>query len=349
MNADQVSKMFDMLLNGLTRDQILKYVRSEKNKLQITEEDIPALIAAAEARLAEFSQYEYQTELGRILKRYDDLYQRSYAINDFKACAQIERMRAEVLAKNRRSNEIPSHSETTPANRPGCDPRLFDPAPVATVARELNVSVKTLQRWVKAEDPKWQPQMPHVMRQRAIFVAPIVAYEHLQKYSARIGDLRPPAGYVEPMDGARAMVAQATEAANLVGIESPRDFLLSFITGKRTASPAEINALVNVVNSLTRAVEVEAKTARRYDVRDLLEVAEDLRDAVIKYAGPFTIRTSTRLRTLLAYYFGVDLSSYANAQSIIQNALVDEFEGLAVWLREHVHKQMITIEAKDTQ
>lgn len=228
------------------------------------------------------------------------------------------------------------------AERPECDPRLFEEVPIGQVARELGVSARTIQRWVSRSEPR----MPHSVRGRKVYVAPLVAYEHLKEH-ANVRGLREPAGYVSGEQAVAALAEQAEVIAKDMG-GNPREFLMSFLTGDRTDSAAMINAYANVVGTLTRAAEVEARNKRRYDLRDLLHAVEDVRDLYISGMDAMTARASMKLKHLLADYFGVKLSGFANAQAILQNCLVDELEEMVVWFRGQVKEQIEEMEAKDT-
>lgn len=96
VNDARVSQLFDLVVAGLNRAQILKYVR-EKTDWGIGARQIDRLTARARDMLSELAETKHDKELGKAIARLDMLFARSLQINDFKACLAIERERIALL------------------------------------------------------------------------------------------------------------------------------------------------------------------------------------------------------------------------------------------------------------
>lgn len=93
----RIEAVYDLLLAGLSRAEILRFVAEQHPEWNIRTRQIESLIACAKAKLKEASETHREEELGKALDRLDKLYQRSYAINDYKTCAAIVKQRADLL------------------------------------------------------------------------------------------------------------------------------------------------------------------------------------------------------------------------------------------------------------
>ena len=93
----RIDTVYDLMLAGLKRSEIHRFVKEKHPEWGIRTRQIDDLIAHAKKRLAETSETHREEELGKALGRLDTLYQRSFAINDYKTCAAIVKQRADLL------------------------------------------------------------------------------------------------------------------------------------------------------------------------------------------------------------------------------------------------------------
>lgn len=93
----RVQAVYDLLLAGLCRAEIHRFVREQHPEWQVRTRQTDQLIACARKLLMEAAETHREEELGKALRRLDTLYQRSFAINDYKTCAAIVKQRADLL------------------------------------------------------------------------------------------------------------------------------------------------------------------------------------------------------------------------------------------------------------
>ncbi len=93
----RIDLVYDLLIAGLTRAEVIKFLREKHPEWKMCTRSVDNLIACAKRKLQEASETHRDEELGKALDRLDKLYQRSFAINDYKACAAIVKQRTELL------------------------------------------------------------------------------------------------------------------------------------------------------------------------------------------------------------------------------------------------------------
>jgi len=89
-NQDHVDIAIELLCHGTTRRGIIKYFSSIKDAAPLPIEDIDAAISEARRQIAEQGQANREEEIGKARLRYEHLYSRSLAIQDFKTCKSIQ-------------------------------------------------------------------------------------------------------------------------------------------------------------------------------------------------------------------------------------------------------------------
>ena len=91
--GNRINQVADMILQGFTRGQILQFV-TEKTAWGISERQTDYYIRKARDKFEEEAEINRRYELGRALKRLDDLYRRDMAIQDYKAALQVQKERS---------------------------------------------------------------------------------------------------------------------------------------------------------------------------------------------------------------------------------------------------------------
>lgn len=270
-NENSTQAVFRMLLQGLSREQIVAWVRSEKNETGLTEAGLPGALAVARDRLGEYAHFQHQDELGKTLARLDDLYAKSYQIQDYKTCHAIERERTKLLTANRSSAPEPP----TPA------PATDEPwIPLVEAARKLGFkAVRALQLWCTGRNPAHQPPLPHKQKGRAYLVQLEPARRHLLKHAKRLPPSFPRAGMAPTNPVAVQTPALDSEADALDEIRSAKELLAEILRNPEiteTAAPQMLNALASVDTALLRREQAEEKSrglVPKADVRRMLQFA----------------------------------------------------------------------------
>jgi hypothetical protein len=99
MNTEQRRKITDLVLNGLTAEQIQAYA-AEKTDWELPPDDIAQAIAAATVSIRDHATVDTDFERGRAILRLNDLYARSLSVQDYKTCHGIQRELNALLAKD---------------------------------------------------------------------------------------------------------------------------------------------------------------------------------------------------------------------------------------------------------
>jgi hypothetical protein len=333
-NEQHGSKVFELLLAGLSGERIAEWARSDKNKIGLRAEDLPDLIRNAEARLREYSKFQFDTELGKSLQRLNELYARCIQIQDFKGAAGIERERARLLQTNRRPEE--TEEVQTPA-------RL---QPLQEVAELLNIAPRTLQRWCRGDDPAHQPPIAHEARpgQRERFALdPAAASRHLQQHARRL-----PAGFRPyPTPNTTTGAADPTTDGAADPMTTVRDLLQKItLSPERLAStpPDLIRALTAVESAVLRRESAEAKRALAIAPE---QYAKDLRALAQILAGEMSEasprRLAGRLLTVLRQNFGVDLPA-AQAAGVLEREIQEDHQRTLDNWQRHVTDQLRNVQ-----
>jgi len=290
---DAEHTVFKMLLQGLSREQLLAWIGSDKNTVGLRAEDLDRLTDAARARMAELSHFQHQTELGKSLARLDDLYAKSYAIQDYKACHAIERERAKLLTANRPSSEPQPETPVAP-----------DAAwlPLAAGASQLGFRApRALQLWCVGKDPAHQPPIPHRKKGRAFLIQLEPVRAHLLRHASRL-----PPGF--PRQALKAAPAQTSapdadpEVDALDSIRSTRDLLQRILLNPaivESASPQMLTALASVDNALLRREQAEEKgrgLVPKEDVRRMLQaIGQVYVDKITEVLAPVAAKSCIRM------------------------------------------------------
>lgn len=95
----RVNKIYDLLVNGANRSQILQYC-TEKAKWEVNERQIDEYIKRANQRLIELGKTHRETELGRAVARLNSLYFMSMSLQNFNVCLGIQRELNKLLGLN---------------------------------------------------------------------------------------------------------------------------------------------------------------------------------------------------------------------------------------------------------
>lgn len=88
--AQRVSTVYDMLLVGSTRSQIIQYVANKTN-WDVSNRTIDNYIQRANAKFEEDAKTHRERELGRALARLNMLYQKTLQIQDYQRCLAIQK------------------------------------------------------------------------------------------------------------------------------------------------------------------------------------------------------------------------------------------------------------------
>lgn len=92
----RVNKIFDLLLLGLSRAEMLQYV-AEQTDWGIEERQVDNYIKAATTRLKKLSKFHRQTELGRGIARLHSLYMALMKVQDYKGALTVQKELNELL------------------------------------------------------------------------------------------------------------------------------------------------------------------------------------------------------------------------------------------------------------
>ena len=95
-NDLRVNTIYDLIITGLRRADILKYV-AEKTDWGISSRQVDRLVRSAYGVLDREAAPIRLRELKKCLRRLDQLYSRSMQITDFKTCLAVEKTRIELL------------------------------------------------------------------------------------------------------------------------------------------------------------------------------------------------------------------------------------------------------------
>ncbi len=90
---NRVNQIADMILQGFTRAQILQFI-TEKTTWEISERTADYYIRKARDKFETDAEINRRYELGRAMKRLDDLYRRNMAIQDYKAALSVQKERS---------------------------------------------------------------------------------------------------------------------------------------------------------------------------------------------------------------------------------------------------------------
>jgi len=93
----RVSEVADLIVAGLTTGEIHRYIREKRPEWNIQRSQRCNVIAKAREAIGEAGNTEFIEELGKAVKRLNVLYRRSFAINDYKACAAIVKQLTDLL------------------------------------------------------------------------------------------------------------------------------------------------------------------------------------------------------------------------------------------------------------
>lgn len=96
--------VYDLILVGMRRSSIIGYLRGAHDKegkplysWAKNARTVDYAIAKARGMLEETSKTHAKLELGKAIGRLENLYERSYTINDYKACASIVKQLVDLL------------------------------------------------------------------------------------------------------------------------------------------------------------------------------------------------------------------------------------------------------------
>lgn len=93
----RVAEVVDLIIAGLTVRELHRYIVDKRPDWDIQARQRRNIIAKARGQIAEASRTHRPEELGKALRRYNVLYRRSFAINDYKACAGIVKQMTDLL------------------------------------------------------------------------------------------------------------------------------------------------------------------------------------------------------------------------------------------------------------
>ncbi len=87
----RVNKVYELLIAGARRYQILQYASSEKTGWNVTPRQVDSYIQEANALIAADSEFVRPRELGRAIAALDDLYQRCMKVQDYQRALAARR------------------------------------------------------------------------------------------------------------------------------------------------------------------------------------------------------------------------------------------------------------------
>jgi len=96
----RVTLVTELLLNGLTRREIIQYIRKRK-EWAVGDRMIDRYIAAANKWIEEQANVKRTHEFGLAIARLNNLYKRSMAISDYKTALAIQREITSLLGLER--------------------------------------------------------------------------------------------------------------------------------------------------------------------------------------------------------------------------------------------------------
>lgn len=86
----RVDKVLQLYILRQTRRDILKYFKT-KLKIDISIESIDYYIRKAKNKINKKSKFKIDHEIGKSISRMEDLYLKSYTIQDFKTCLSVQK------------------------------------------------------------------------------------------------------------------------------------------------------------------------------------------------------------------------------------------------------------------
>lgn len=92
----RVGVVFDLLIGGASRSQILQYVANESD-WKVSPRMVDEYIARANKRLEEIARPMRAKALGLALARREDLYLKCRRVQDYKSCLAVDHDRAKLL------------------------------------------------------------------------------------------------------------------------------------------------------------------------------------------------------------------------------------------------------------
>jgi hypothetical protein len=87
----RVTKVYEMLIAGARRYQILQYAASEKADWNVSTRTVDYYIQEANALIAQEAEWHRGRELGRAIAALDDLYQRCMKVQDYQRALAVRR------------------------------------------------------------------------------------------------------------------------------------------------------------------------------------------------------------------------------------------------------------------
>lgn len=93
----RIAEVAELIVTGLTTGEIHKYIAEKRPEWNIQRRQRCVLIARARETIADAGNTEFIEELGKAIRRLNVLYRRSFAINDYKACAAIVKQITDLL------------------------------------------------------------------------------------------------------------------------------------------------------------------------------------------------------------------------------------------------------------
>jgi hypothetical protein len=87
----RVNKVFELIVNGFTRYQIMQYASLEKTGWNVTPRQVDTYIAKATALIANEAEYVRPKEFGKAISRLNDLYQKCLKVQDYQRAIAAQR------------------------------------------------------------------------------------------------------------------------------------------------------------------------------------------------------------------------------------------------------------------
>lgn len=95
----RINKVFDLLVNGATREQIFQYA-SEKAQWGVTQRQLDNYIAKANERISSIGKIHRELELGRAIARLHHLYFLSITLQNFSVALGVQKELNKLLSLN---------------------------------------------------------------------------------------------------------------------------------------------------------------------------------------------------------------------------------------------------------
>lgn len=86
----RIEKTLELYLLSLGAKQILQYF-TEKEEITIGIDTINKYIKRAKTLIKKSSKYNSDFELGKVIRRYENLYQKAYLAKEYKTCVTIQK------------------------------------------------------------------------------------------------------------------------------------------------------------------------------------------------------------------------------------------------------------------